>query len=86
MLVLRCIAPTVVAMLIATYVVGMLNRTFPSMNTMGIGLGSNLVVMLLAVFLTLGGTMWLMVDDMQHAPEWMNATLEQMAIAGKESQ
>ncbi len=78
-LVLRCIAPSVVAMFIATYVIGMISRTFPSMNSMGVGLSSNLVIMLLAMFLTLGGTMWLLVGDMQQATEWMNSTMEQIA-------
>lgn len=78
LLILRCVAPSVAAMFIATYLIGMLNRTFPSMNAMGIGLSSNLVIMLLAVFLTLGGTMWLLVDDMHHATTWLNNTFRQL--------
>ena len=53
-------------MLIATVVIGFISRTYPQMNLLGMGLSSNLIVMFLAVFLTLGGSVWLFVDDLDH--------------------
>ena len=65
-LTLRGVAPAVAAMLIATIVIGFVSRTYPQMNLLGMGLSSNLIVMFLAVFLTLGGSVWLFVDDLDH--------------------
>ncbi len=65
-LTLRGVAPAVAAMLIATIIIGFVSRTYPQMNLLGMGLSSNLIVMLLAVFLTLGGSVWLFVDDLDH--------------------
>lgn len=84
LLILRCIAPPLAAMLVATYVIGMVQRSFPGLNSMGIGLTSNLVIMLLAVLLTLGGTMWLLIDDMQHASQWVNITIRQLVAPNVE--
>ena len=65
-LTLRGVAPAVAALMISTLVIGLLSRTYPQMNLLGLGLSSNLVVMLLAVFFTLGGSIWLFVDDLDH--------------------
>ncbi len=65
-LTLRGVAPAVAAMLIATIAIGFVSRTYPQMNLLGMGLSSNLIVMFLAVFLTLGGSVWLFVDDLEH--------------------
>ena len=45
------------------------------MNMFQIGLGSNLIVFWVAVFLTLGGCVWLFVDDIQLALEQVQSTL-----------
>ena len=63
-LTLRGVGPAVAAMLIATIVIGFVSRTYPQMNLLSMGLSSNLIVMFLAVFLTLGGSVWLFVDDL----------------------
>ncbi len=63
-LTLRGVAPAVAALMISTLVIGLLSRTYPQMNLLGLGLSSNLMVMLLAVFFTLGGSVWLFVDDL----------------------
>lgn len=63
-LTLRGVAPAVAALMISTLVMGLVSRTYPQMNLFGIGLSSNLVVMLLAIFFTLGGCVWLFVDDL----------------------
>ncbi|MFT5300519.1 MAG: flagellar biosynthetic protein FliR [Mariniblastus sp.] len=66
MLTLRGVAPAVAALMISTIVIGLISRTYPQMNLLGLGLSSNLVVMLLAIFFTLGGSVWLFVDDLEH--------------------
>jgi len=63
-LTLRGVAPAVAALMISTLVIGLVSRTYPQMNMLGIGLSSNLIVMLLAIFFTLGGCVWLFVDDL----------------------
>lgn len=63
-LTLRGVAPAIVALMISTLVIGLISRTYPQMNLLGMGLSSNLIVMLLAVFFTLGGSVWLFVDDL----------------------
>lgn len=64
LLTLRGVAPSVGAMMVATISIGLIGRSYPQMNMLQVGLGSNLVVMLLAVSLTLGGCVWLFVDDL----------------------
>ena len=66
LLTLRAVAPAVAALMISTLVIGLISRTYPQMNLLGLGLSSNLIVMLLAVFFTLGGSVWLFVDDLDH--------------------
>jgi len=63
-LALRGVAPAIAALLISTVVIGWISRTYPQMNLLSMGLSSNLVVMFLAVSLTLGGCVWLFVDDL----------------------
>ena len=78
LLVLRCVAPAVVAMLIATYVVNMLNRALPGLNSMGVGLTSNLAIMTLSVLLTLGGTLWLLISDVEASMDWIQQILRNL--------
>ena len=63
-LTLRGVAPAVTALMISTLVIGLVSRTYPQMNMLGIGLSSNLVIMLFAIFFTLGGCVWLFMDDL----------------------
>ncbi len=63
-LTLRGVAPAVAALMISTLVIGLISRTYPQMNLLGLGLSSNLLVMFLAIFFTLGGCVWLFVDDL----------------------
>lgn len=80
LLVVRCIAPAVASMLIASYALGMLNRSFPGLNSMGIGLTSNVAIITLAVFLTLGGTMWLFITEFQSSSDWIQGFLRSMSL------
>ncbi|MFK7768910.1 MAG: flagellar biosynthetic protein FliR [Mariniblastus sp.] len=63
-LTLRGVAPAVAALMISTLVIGLISRTYPQMNLLGLGLSSNLIVMFLAISFTLGGCVWLFVDDL----------------------
>lgn len=64
LLTLRGVAPAVAALMISTLIIGLVSRTYPQMNLLGLGLSSNLLVMMLAIFFTLGGCVWLFVDDL----------------------
>ena len=77
-LLLRAVAPAVAALLIATIVVGMISRSYPQLNMFQFGIGSNLVIMLLAIFLTLGGSMWLFMDDLQMAVQVVQDSLARL--------
>ncbi len=81
MLTLRAIGPVMIALFAANIVIGLLSRTYPQMNLLGLGLGSNLVVMFLAVFLSLGGTVWLFVDDIEPTIEFLKEGLHEAAVS-----
>ena len=63
MLTLRGVAPAVGAILITTFVVGLISRNYPQINLLNMGLTSNLCVMILSLSFTLGGCVWLFADD-----------------------
>ncbi len=75
-LVLRAVAPAMGALLVATVVVGMVSRSLPQVNVIQVGLSSNLIVMMLAIFLTFGGCIWLFVDDIQSSIQLLTQTLQ----------
>ena len=87
MLTLRAIGPVVIALLAANIVMGIISRTYPQMNLLGLGLSSNMVVMFMALFLSLGGTVWLFVDDIESTTQFIKdgihnaATVEAPAFA-----
>jgi flagellar biosynthetic protein FliR len=62
-LTVRGVAPAVTSLLIGTFTIGMLSRAFPFMNMLGLGFNSNQFMFFLATFLTLGGCIWLFLDD-----------------------
>ena len=74
-LTLRGVGPAIASLMIATFVIGLVGRAYPQMNMLQVGLNSNLAVMLLAIFLTLGGSVWLFVEDWKQAVEVIQATL-----------
>jgi flagellar biosynthesis protein FliR len=63
LLTLRGVAPAVAALLISTITIGMLSRAYPFMNMLGVGFNSNQFIFLLAVCLTMGGSVWFFVGD-----------------------
>lgn len=82
MLTLRAIGPVLIALFVSNIVIGLISRTYPQMNLLGLGLGSNLVVMFMAVFLSLGGTVWLFVDDIETTIDFVNQGLQEAKVAG----
>ena len=79
LLALKAVAPAMGALMVATIVVGMLSRSLPQINILQVGLSSNLIVMLLALFLTLGGCIWLFVDDLQASIQFLQQALRKTA-------
>ncbi len=75
LLTLRGVGPAIAALMISTIVIGLVSRTYPQMNMLGIGLNSNQLVLLLAIFLTMGGCVWLFVDDLGNVTAMIRATL-----------
>ena len=57
------IGPGIAAMLVTSITFGFVCRSYPEMNLTSLALGSNVTIMFLAIFLTLGGCIWLFVDD-----------------------
>jgi flagellar biosynthetic protein FliR len=62
---LRAAAPAVVALLLATLIVGFVSRTLPQLNIMALGFGINAVVALVAIGASLGGACWVFQDTLQ---------------------
>lgn len=65
------VGPGIAAILSTSIAFGFVCRTFPQMNLTSLALGSNIAIMYLAIFLSMGGCIWLFMDDL--AP-----TLEQI--------
>jgi len=80
MLTLRAIGPVIIALMASNIVIGIISRTYPQMNLLGLGLSSNLVVMFMAVFLSLGGTVWLFVDDIESTIQFLQEGLQNAAV------
>jgi len=80
MLTLRAIGPVMIALFVSNIVIGLISRTYPLMNLLGLGLSSNLVVMFLAIFLSLGGTVWLFVDDIESTIDFVQQGLHEAAV------
>lgn len=65
------VGPGIAAMLVTSITFGFVCRSFPQMNLTSLALGSNVTIMFLAIFMTLGGCVWLFIDD-------LGPTLEQI--------
>lgn len=75
-LMLKAVGPAVVALLVSTMVLGMVSKSLPQLNVFNVGLSSNMAVMFLAVFLTLGGCLWLFVNDVEQTTIIIRQSLE----------
>lgn len=79
-LTLRGVAPAVAALMISTLVIGLISRTYPQMNLLGLGLSSNIVVMFLAISFTLGGCVWLFVDDLDQFIALIGGSMQEASL------
>lgn len=73
------VGPGVAAILSTSIAFGFVCRTFPQMNLTSLALGSNVVIMYLAIFLTMGGCIWLFMDDLVPTLESIRTMLGQAA-------
>ena len=69
------VGPGIAAMLATSLTFGFVCRTFPQMNLTTMALGSNVTIMFLAISLTLGGCIWLFIDDLGPTLEQIQAIL-----------
>jgi flagellar biosynthesis protein FliR len=56
---LRAAAPAMVALLLATLVLGLIGRTLPQLNILVLGFGINALVTMAALFVSIGAVAWL---------------------------
>jgi flagellar biosynthesis protein FliR len=56
---LRAAAPAMVALLLATLVLGLIGRTLPQLNVLVLGFGINSLITLAALFVSVGAVAWL---------------------------
>ncbi len=56
---LRAAAPAMVALLLATLVLGLIGRTLPQLNILVLGFGINAMVTMAALFVSIGAVAWL---------------------------
>ena len=67
-------APVMVALLVATLILGLVGRTLPQLNFLALGFGANAMVALVALSLSLGAAAWLFQDQLEPVLEtvkWM---------------
>ncbi|MEX0675753.1 MAG: flagellar biosynthetic protein FliR [Pirellulales bacterium] len=61
----RAAAPAVVALLLATVIIGLVSRTLPQLNVLSLGFGVNALVALAAFGVSLGGACWIFQDQIE---------------------
>jgi len=71
----RAAAPAMVALLLATLVLGLISRTLPQLNVMNIGFGINTGVTLGTLCISLGAGAWIFADRLEGAIELLLAAL-----------
>jgi flagellar biosynthetic protein FliR len=75
------VGPGIAAMLATSIAFGFVCRSYPQMNLTSLAMGSNVVVMFLAIFLTLGGCIWLFVDDLGPSLQMIQSYLTESSSA-----
>ncbi|HEY2881818.1 MAG TPA: flagellar biosynthetic protein FliR [Pirellulales bacterium] len=68
-LAIRGAAPAMVALLLATVVLGLISRTLPQLNILAIGFGLNAVVTFVVLAVSLGAIAWLFQEQFEPAVE-----------------
>lgn len=64
---IRAAAPAIVALLVATLVLGLISRTLPQLNILAIGFGINATFTLITVSVSLGAVAWLFQAELEPA-------------------
>jgi flagellar biosynthetic protein FliR len=59
----RAAAPVLTAVLLATLVLGFINRTLPQLNVMAVGFSLNTAIAIAALAFSLGGAVWIFQDE-----------------------
>lgn len=62
---IRAAAPVMVALLLATLVLGLVGRTLPQLNILALGFGFNTLVTLVALSMSLGAATWVFQDSLE---------------------
>jgi flagellar biosynthesis protein FliR len=71
----RAAAPIMVALLLATLVLGLIGRTLPQLNVMSLGFGFNALTVLGALSISLGTAAWIFQDELEPALATLVAAL-----------
>lgn len=64
LLTIRGVAPAVAALMISNLTISMISRAYPQANLLGISIHFNQLILMLIVLATMGGCIWLFVDDL----------------------
>lgn len=70
-LAIRIAVPAVLALLLASIILGLIGRTLTQLNVMSLGFGINVVVALVVLAMSLGSAAWLLEDHFQPATAQM---------------
>jgi flagellar biosynthetic protein FliR len=60
---IRAAAPVMVALLLATFILGLISRTLPQMNILAIGFGLNAMITMSALMFSFSGAVWVFQDQ-----------------------
>ena len=72
---IRAAAPVMTALLLATFVLGLISRTLPQLNILAVGFGLNGFITLGALLLSLGGAAWAFHDQFEPLMELLHQAL-----------
>ena len=78
---IRAAAPAVAALLLATIVLGLINRTLPQINILAVGFGINSLVLIGTLALTLGSIIWIFQDQVEPTLESMLDVLRERHVS-----
>ncbi|MEX2112682.1 MAG: flagellar biosynthetic protein FliR [Pirellulales bacterium] len=73
---IRAAAPVMVALLVATLILGLVARTLPQLNILALGFGANAMVAFVALSLSLGAAAWLFQDQLEPVLETLTDALK----------
>ena len=73
----RAAAPAMMALLLATIILGLVSRTVPQLNMMALGLSLNTVVLLVMIGASLGATAWVFHEQLDTALETVSDSFRQ---------